>query len=82
MFCFLLTSASLLDQLGGDEGALDGADGLAVDGDAGHATWSQSRDCCQLLPTVASQQFILTLESVHGGDLYGQLAVPGRVHAA
>ena len=81
MFCFLLTSAPLLDQLGGDEGALDGADGLAVDDYAGHATWSQNRYCCQLLPIVARKKFNLTLESVHGGDLDGQLAVPGCVHA-
>ena len=55
MFCFLLTSASLLDQLGGDEGALDGADGLAVDGDAGNTTWSQSRDTTYLLPVVTNE---------------------------
>ena len=37
----ILTSAALLDLLGGDEGALDGVDGLPVDGDVGNAAWSQ-----------------------------------------
>ena len=51
----ILTSAALLDLLGGDEGALDGVDGLPVDGDVGNAAWSQKiiivANCYNLLGT-------------------------------
>ena len=40
--------------------------------------WSLVTKCCQK----KRPQIDLTLKAVHGGYLDGQLAVPGRVHAA
>ena len=65
----ILTSAALLDLLGGDEGALDGVDGLPVDGDVGNAAWSQKiitvANCYHLLGTGQTVTYALPFDIFH-----------------